>query len=107
MKAKTEAKIQQECLMWFQNNIGRYKNGIMFSVPNESSTSQQRMVNLGLLKGVSDTIIILQGKVLFVEFKAEKGTQSEFQKEFQNKVELLGFKYFIIRNLDEFKNIIE
>ena len=79
----------------------------MFSVPNESVGSQQRKVNTGLLKGVSDTIIIHKGVCMFVEFKTLTGVISPFQKDFKEKVEKQGFKYYLIRSLEEFKKIIE
>jgi lysyl-tRNA synthetase class I len=78
----------------------------MFSVPNESNSQQQKFVNIGLLRGVSDTIIVLPNKVLFVEFKTEKGYQSEFQKDFQERVTKLGHEYYVIRNLEQFKELI-
>lgn len=61
----------------------------------------------GLLSGVSDLIVVLEGKVLFVEVKNEKGKQSPKQKIFQSQVENLGFKYYLVRNLKDFKEIIE
>ena len=39
--------------------------------------------------------------------KTEKGKQSDKQKEFQATVENLGFDYFVVRNLDEFKQKIK
>jgi hypothetical protein len=52
-------------------------------------------------------IVVLEGKVLFVEVKNEKGKQSPKQKIFQSQVENLGFKYYLVRNLKDFKEIIE
>lgn len=72
-------------------------------VPNEG---QQRLVAIGLLPGASDLIVIHFGIVLFVEVKTETGTQSSKQKEFEQRVILLGLKYFLVRSLADFKNII-
>ena len=107
MKKETESKIQQDCFVWYSNTYARYENGIMFSIPNENNGSQQRKVNTGLLRGVSDTIVIHKGVCMFVEFKTLTGVVSEYQKQFKNNVEKQGFKYYIIRSLDEFKKIIE
>ena len=60
----------------------------------------------GLLSGVSDLIVILDGRVLFVEVKNEKGKQSEKQIKFESQVESLGYKYHLIRTLEEFKRIL-
>jgi hypothetical protein len=57
----------------------------------------------GLLKGASDLIVILpNGKLMFVELKQPKGIQSIDQKDFENRVKILGFEYHIIKSLDEF-----
>jgi len=61
----------------------------------------------GLLSGVSDLIVILKGKVLFVEVKNEIGKQSPKQKLFEQQVTNLGFQYFLVRDVKKFKEIIE
>lgn len=107
MKQVTESKIQQDCFMWYSNTFARHNIGIMFSVPNESIGSQQRKVNIGLLRGVSDTIIIHKGICMFVEFKTLTGVISPYQKQFKEKVENQGLKYYLIRSLEEFKQLFE
>jgi preprotein translocase subunit SecF len=109
---------------------------MMFSVPNESiSQTAKAIINvlkrykvpsfiisavqksililtstakaIGLTSGVSDTIVMLpNGKLLFVEFKDEKGRQSEKQKEFETIVTNLGHEYFLIRDFETFKKLI-
>jgi hypothetical protein len=106
MKKETEAKIQQQCFIWYSNNYARHGKGIMFSVPNESNGSQQRKVNTGLLRGVSDTIIIHEGVCMFIEFKTLTGVISQYQKQFKENVENQGFTYYIVRSLEQFKTII-
>ena len=66
----------------------------------------KRKVNTGLLRGVSDLIVIIPNKIIFVELKKEKGIQSEAQKEFQKRIELLGFEYYLIRSLNQFKFLV-
>jgi len=108
----------------------------MFSVPNESiSQTTMAIINIlkklnvsiyiikavektililtstaksmGLVSGVSDTIILLpNGKILFCEFKDEKGKQSENQKIFEQRVNDLGHDYILVRNLESFKDEI-
>lgn len=102
---KSEGKIQQECVIWFRNNNLKTSN-LIFSVPNEGKSAAEQMYKkaLGMMSGVSDTIIIMQNKVVFCEFKDATGKQSDKQIIFQNKVENLGFEYWLIRNLEDFKN---
>jgi hypothetical protein len=44
---------------------------------------------------------------LCIEMKAEKGKQTDLQKEFQQVAEQYGNKYIICRSFDEFKTEIE
>jgi hypothetical protein len=103
--------IQQQIYLWFNNNycLKTHKNRCMiFSVPNDSinAIETKRKINTGLLKGASDLIVVLPNKILFVELKTEKGIQSDNQKDFQNRIELLGFEYYVIRSLEQFKQLI-
>jgi hypothetical protein len=111
----SESKIQAECYQWFNNNYCLFSNnprGLMFSIPNElagnNAVITMQAKAMGLTAGVSDTIVILpNSKVLFIEFKNDVGRQSVKQKEFEERVNKLGFNYFIVRCLVEFKTIIE
>lgn len=101
---KTENRIQQEIIIFYRNSNLTTGN-IIFSVPNDSKDlkEQLRKKATGLMAGVSDLIVIHNGKVLFVECKDDKGRQSDKQKHFQELVEAQGFKYYIVRSLEEFK----
>lgn len=82
-----------------------------FSVPN----GQKRGLKIGMslkaegsLRGVSDLIILLPTRCIFVEVKnGEKGVQSRWQKEFQQKVQSLGFAYLIWKNMKDCNDFIE
>lgn len=109
---KAENLIQQECVMSFRNkHCLKHHNPrcVIFSVPNESTDGweAQKKVNTGLLRGVSDCIILLPGRIsVFMECKTPDGVQSEDQRKFQLQIEALGFDYHIYRSLDQFWNII-
>ena len=60
----------------------------------------------GMMAGASDLILILPNEVVFVEVKTETGVQSAKQKEFQSIVEGCGFRYELVRSLNEFKTIL-
>ena len=97
-----ESEIQQSCISWFRFAFPQY---IIAAIPNGGSRNAIEAANLkkeGVLAGFADLIIIADHKILFVEMKTRKGKQRESQKEFQKKVEKLGFKYVICRSLDEF-----
>lgn len=101
---KPEYILQCKCVEWFKRT---YPNYIIFSVPNEATHRQSTYyAKSGVLKGVSDLIIVLPQKVIFVELKSEKGYQRPEQKAFQSKIESLQKSYYICRILEDFKNII-
>lgn len=98
-----ECEIQGRCVEWFRAN---YPEWLIFSVPNEACFKRKQYFDsLGLLNGVSDTIAVKEGEVLFIEFKRDGGKQSSEQVNFQQKVETLGHRYYVINNLDDFKTL--
>ena len=107
----SENIIQAQIYQWFHNNYclkHHTPRGLIFSIPNGGTRNIKEAMTLkatGVLAGASDMICILPNKqLIFLELKTEKGVQSEKQKEFQKRVENLGFEYWLIRSLDEFKN---
>jgi hypothetical protein len=108
MRQESEALIQQQIFIWFNNT---YRNLIIHSVPNGSSTGDARIISqmsqLGMVKGISDLIIWLpNGKSIMVEVKNSTGSQSADQIKIQQKLEKLGGIYILVRSLDDFKQKI-
>jgi hypothetical protein len=109
-----EAKIQSQCYIWYNNNYclqSHNPRGVMFSVPNElagaNKIAMMQAKAIGLTSGVSDTIVILpNGKILFIEFKDEKGIQSQRQKHFEKLITDLGHNYYLVRNVNQFQQTI-
>lgn len=58
------------------------------------------------MNGYPDLTLFKDNKTIFIEVKNEKGIQSELQKYIQKQLEKEGFKYFLVRSLDEFKKIV-
>jgi hypothetical protein len=114
-----EAKIQSECVRWLWNEHPETRM-LYFCVPNELSTSSymdkqaqlregSKRRTMGCVSGVSDTILMIPSDgyhAACIEFKTPIGRQSDTQKEFQAKVEEKGYKYTLIRSVDDFKNFI-
>ena len=98
---KSEATIQKEIV-----NYCKLNKILIFCVPNEATKSNSKFIGMGVLPGVSDLVLILQNKIIFVELKTHKGIQSENQKAFESKVDNLGHQYIIICSIDEFKKLI-
>lgn len=77
------------------------------SIVNKATAlSIDKMKAMGMVNGVSDTIVVLPNKTLFCEFKVQDGRQSDKQKEFQQIVTDLGQEYHVVRSLEQFKEII-
>lgn len=96
-----------------------------FSVPNGvcTSASQGRILKAeGMTAGVADTILLVPSRgvhALCIEFKQEqwevdekgklslkKSYQRKEQRDFQASVERLGYRYEVVRNVDEFEKLI-
>jgi hypothetical protein len=77
-------------------------------VNNNSSNSYQGAVmkGMGVVAGVSDMIYLSPLGVVALEFKTETGRQSASQKEWQRQIEAAGYKYYIVRSLDDFLEAI-
>lgn len=109
---QTENFIQQQIVMWFNNAYCLATNDhrcMILSIPNgggRDGREGKTLKNTGLLPGASDLIVIIPNKTIYIEVKTDTGIQSVLQKEFENRVRLLGQQYHLVRSLNEFKNII-
>lgn len=105
----TEDQLQQRIVIDFRNRNLKNDN-LIFSIPNGGSRNTVEALKLkktGTLAGVSDLIIMVPNRIIFLELKTESGIQSEVQKNFQNKVEALGFQYCLIRNLKDYEELMQ
>ena len=80
-------------------------NVFHFAVPNGGLRNIRVASALkaeGALSGVSDLILVLPNRIIFVELKnGKKGVQSDSQKYFQSKVQELGFEYLVWRSVED------
>jgi len=99
-------KIQAEIVQALQG-AGLY----FFSVPNEaagrSAVAQMQLISMGLRSGCSDLVVLTPPTVIFLEVKTPDGKQSENQKKFQRKVESMGYRYEIVRSVEDAMAVIE
>jgi Holliday junction resolvase-like predicted endonuclease len=84
-----ESKIQTSCINYAKKNGWYCCKTIKVSV-----------------SGFPDLIMLKNGVCVFVEFKSANGIQSELQKYQQKLLENQGFKYFLVNNLNYFKEIV-
>lgn len=103
-RKKTEHGIQKSIVRWFKREYPEY---LIFASCNEACyTRKTYFTEAGMLTGVSDLVVVLPSKVLFIELKTERGIQSKSQKEFEGRITSLGYDYYIIRSLAEFQKLI-
>lgn len=105
---QSEDALQQKCVFWFWNNFPDLRK-LLFSVPNGGTRTKREGAKLkktGLTPGVSDLLFMYKGVCYCIELKVPGGSQKPTQKEWQDKVESQGFHYFIVWNLQEFKELI-
>lgn len=102
-----ENKLQSDCFLWHWNTFPEDRQ-MLFHVNNKGRNAIEgnKFKAMGVVKGVSDMIYIMPGKVLFIEFKAASGAQRPEQQTFEKKVKERGFNYIIIRTIEEFKKLI-
>ena len=57
------------------------------------------------VNGFPDATFFKDSETIFVEFKTEIGKQSKLQEYIEKQLINQGFKYYLIRSLEEFKKI--
>lgn len=114
----TEARIQAQIVQWYTNTYclrHHTPRCLILSIPNGGTRNPIEAMGMkaqGLLPGASDLIVVhttptvYSGCMLWIEVKAEAGRQGPEQIEFQARIEALGYRYEIVRSLDQFKAII-
>ena len=103
-----ESSLQTQCVKWFRY---QYPHLVIYSVPNGGSRNvreAQRLKSEGVLAGVADlTILLPQGKSLYIEMKVKGNRQTPNQKEFQQKAEALGHKYYVCYSFEDFEKVVK
>lgn len=114
-----EAKLQSDCHTYLWNTHPETRL-LYFATFNESSVrylskKEQEILGAqrnarGLIAGVSDSLLLLprgEWHGCCVEFKTEIGRQNDAQRAWQAKVESVGYKYIVVRSLEQFKQEME
>lgn len=102
-----ESKIQQNCVRWFRLQFPHLAK-LLVAIPNGGA---RRRIEAAIMKaegvtaGAADLALFYPAKGyhgLFVEMKTPQGKQQPSQKEWQNAVQDVGYKYIICRSFDGF-----
>ena len=106
-----ESRLQTSCMTWFKYQYQSIAP-LCFAVPNGGHrriTEARILAGEGVKPGVSDVILLVPTESyssLCIEFKVEKGKQTELQRSWQELAEKHGNKYVIVRSFDEFRTAI-
>jgi len=104
---QSEIKLQSECFLWHWNSRPAERGLLCYNLNNSANKIQGNQNKaLGLIKGRSDMVYYKNGTAIMLEFKTETGTQSPEQKRWQLLIESQGFRYVIIRTLNDFIKIM-
>lgn len=107
-----EHKLQSACVRWYRLQYPKMRHNL-FSVPNggkRDAVTAAKMKEEGALAGVADLILLKSNKfygALLIEMKTKTGNQSESQKEWEQKIVNDGYKYVVVRSLDEFQREVK
>jgi len=61
---------------------------------------------MGVVPGVADMMYLSDTGLIAIEFKTITGKQSEVQKRWQETIEAAGYRYYIIRSFEQFKQTL-
>lgn len=102
----TEQQLQTVCFILHWNKKP-HERGLLYMNHNNPKDARHgaQLKAMGMIAGVADMTYLGNGFAHFLEFKTEKGKQTAKQKEWQEIVEYAGFRYTIIRNLQDFKKV--
>lgn len=104
----SESRRQSDSFLWFNNTFPELRK-LLYHVPNgekRDPVTANRLKAMGVVPGVSDFVLHLWGRTYFIEFKDDKGKQSNDQILFQQVVTDHGFLYIVVRTFEEFKTFV-
>lgn len=87
------------------------RDGLFVSSHNESAYKRKDyFIKSGLVTGFPDvTLLLPNSTILFIEFKAPKPHTARLsleQKQIGERLKKLGFNYYVIRDLEDFKKLV-
>ena len=106
-----ESDIQIDIVNWLKSKQSDYRMRF-FSIPNEGQRKVwflNKLVRMGLKSGVPDLVIEFpQGRMVYLEIKAEKGKLSETQQNWLKVSNVFKTPHYIIKgSLDANLSLLE
>jgi hypothetical protein len=108
-KSNKEELLQKECVKIFRLCKPIQEKYFLYMNHNngKSKIDGRRLKEMGLMPGVSDLTYLSKTGPIFIELKVGANKQTKVQEEWQNAVERLGYKYFIVSSVAEFCKIVD
>ena len=108
---RPEEVLQAEIIRWYRSRYPQPNPMYYLLVSNDNNaiSAQQGMKAKaqGRVPGVADlTFYKPGGQPILIELKTATGRQSPDQKQWQKAVEDAGYRYVVVRSVEEFKKII-
>jgi len=105
-----ESQLQIQCVRWFRYQYPKLAP-LLIHIPNGRHRSKREAFLLkqeGVTAGVADLALFVPKShpALFIEMKTPTGRQTDTQKEWQRHVTDAGYKYVVVRSVDEFVDTI-
>ena len=106
-----EDSLQKNCVRWFSLQYREYAQ-LLHHSPNggkRNAIEAAKFKAMGVRAGFPDLILCIARHGyhgLFIELKTAKGRQSENQKYYQYVLEEQGYRYEVVRSIEEFIQII-
>lgn len=121
MKNYEESRLQQQFVAWFRAQYPQYAMLLTHPINEGSGHSEADRRRQGIHKaegavaGVSDILFFMPAKYwdghnithgLCIEFKTEKGKQSQEQKNFEKMITAAGYGYKVARSAEAARKLI-
>jgi hypothetical protein len=107
---ESESELQISCveyLGWWSKGLGLLWT--ISPITKLSAAQGAKQKRMGYVPGTPDLTIFSPSNgfhALMIEFKTAKGVQSKAQKDWQCQAEARGYKYAIIRSIDDFPALL-
>jgi hypothetical protein len=108
-KGKPEEHLQAAIVRYYRLQYPE-RYGMLFSNHNNANSAAQgeKAKAQGRVAGVADlTYLNGNGNIVFIECKTPTGKQSQEQKQWQKLIEENGYRYEIVRSIEDAKKIFE
>lgn len=107
----TEREIQKAIVDTFrQMTCNHNPMPLIFSNHNNATDIKQATVarSQGRIAGIPDlTILLPNGKTIFIEVKTDKGRVSPVQKQMHEQLQLLGHEVLVVRSVKDFDLLLK